>query len=340
MSTHRTDRRIASRRVVAKTDPQLPRGVDPKVALALCVVYLVWSTTFFAMRISLNDYPPFFLCAIRFLLAGVLLFAYAFTTGAVRIDRRLLLDALVTGVFMVTLGNGMVVVAEQHVSSGIAALVVSSESVFVLLMALFYGRRLSAWQFAGSGLCVLGVVMLAAGTELRYSPIALLALLTASLAWAAGSMWSARHSSSGSVLTLVALQMLIGGAISLAMAWGLDERLAFSSAASANLAVLYLALFGSIAAFISYNYLIRKVSPSLATSYAYVNPAIAFVVGCIFDTDRFGFSTALSLLGILTGLWLIVRYEANTPAANAHPEYVAQTCASDPQPALANTRGE
>jgi drug/metabolite transporter (DMT)-like permease len=284
-----------------------------RVALALLVVYLVWGTTYYAMRVGLHAYPPFFLCGIRFLLAGGLLFAYTLATGAVHINRRLLLDALVTGLLLVTLGNGLVVVAEQHVSSGIAALAVSIESVFILLLGFFfYGRRISAWQFAGIALCFSGVVMLALGTELRYSPIALAALLAAALAWAMGSIWSAQHVCSGSALTLVALQMLIGGAISWVVAWFSHERLALSSAFNANLAVLYLALFGSIATFVSYNYLIRRVSPSLSTSYAYVNPAIAFVVGCVFDNDRFRFSTALSLLGILAGVCLIVQHEVKS----------------------------
>ncbi len=285
----------------------------PWVALALLVVYLVWGTTFYAIRVSLREYPAFFLCGIRFLLAGGLLFAYAFATGALRVNRRLLLDGLVTGLLLVTLGNGLVVVAEQDVSSGIAALVLSTESVFFLLLALFYGRRFNAWQFAGIVLCFFGVAMLAVGTELRYSPTALLALQVAALAWAAGSMWSARRAGSGNTLTLVALQMLMGGAIAIAVAWLSGERLAFSSAVGPNLGVLYLALFGSIAAFVSYAYLIRTVSPSLSTSYAYVNPAIAFVVGCIFDNDVFRFSTALSLLGILGGVCLIVQHDVKSP---------------------------
>lgn len=283
------------------------------VALALLVVYLVWGTTFYAIRVSLRDYPAFFLCGLRFVLAGGLLFAYTFATGTVRINRRMLLDGLVTGVLLVTLGNGLVVVAEQDVSSGIAALVLSTESVFFLLLALFYGRRFSAWQFAGIVLCFSGVAMLAVGTDLRYSPMALVALQAAALAWAMGSIWSARRASVGSTLTLVALQMLIGGAVSLVVAWWLDERMVLGSAIDANLAMLYLALFGSIATFVSYDYLIRNVSPSLSTSYAYVNPAIAFVVGCFFDNDVFRFSTAVSLLAILGGVCLIVRQDVKSP---------------------------
>jgi len=288
--------------------------MSPRAALALSVVYVVWGTTYYGMRVALKAYPAFFLCSIRFLLAGGLLFAYALATGAVRINGRLLLDALVTGFLLVLLGNGLVVVAEQHVSSGIAALVVSVESVFILLLAFFfYGRRSSAWQLAGVVLCFSGVVVLAVGTELRYSPLALAALLGAALGWAVGSVWSAQHAHSGSTLTFVALQMLLGGAIALLVAWLSDERLALSGAVNANLAVLYLALFGSIATFVSYNYLLRRVSPSLSTSYAYVNPAIAFVVGCVLDNDVFRFSTAVSLLGILAGVWLIVQQEARSP---------------------------
>lgn len=290
--------------------------IGPSVALALLVVYLVWGTTYYAMRVALHGYDAFFLCAIRFLLAGGLLFVYTLATGNVHINRSLLLDALVTGLLLATLGNGLVVAAEQHVSSGIAALVVSIESVFILFLAFFfYGRRILVWQCAGIVLCLAGVASLAAGTELRYSPVALAALLTASLAWAIGSIWSARRACSESTLNLVALQMLMGGAIALVVAWLSDERLALSMSVSANLAVGYLTLFGSIATYVSYNYLLRKVSPSLSTSYAYVNPAIAFVAGCIFDNDKFLFSTGLSLAGILAGVWLIVRNELKSPAS-------------------------
>jgi len=288
------------------------RIINPVVAFALVVVYVVWGTTFYAIRVALHGYPAFVLCGIRFVLAGGLLFAYTLAIGAVHINRRLLFDALLTGALMVTLGNGLVVVAEQRVSSGIAALVISTESIFVLLVSLASGRRSSTWQIAGIALCFAGIVALASGAELRYSSFALMALLTASLAWAIGSIWSSRRVTSGDTLVLVALQMLVGGGISLVIAWLSGERLVVSSVVSANLALLYLALFGSIAAFVSYNYLLRMVSPSLATSYAYVNPAIAFAVGCVFDRDVLRFSTALSLLGVLAGVWLIVRHETNT----------------------------
>ena len=285
------------------------KRIDLALVVALLVVYVVWGTTYYAMRVALHSYQPFFLCALRFLLAGVLLFGYTALTGQLKVTRRLLLDATVTGVLLVTLGNGLVVLAEQYVSSGIAALVISAESVFILLLSLLYGRRIGGWQAAGAVLGLAGVIVLTVGTDLGYSPVALVALLVAAAAWALGSIWSAYHARSDSALSLVSMQMLIGGVISFAAAWVLDERMVLGGAWPANLATLYLALFGSIATFVSYNYLMRTVSASLAISYAYVNPAIAFVVGCLFDEDKITPATALSLLAILAGVWLIVKNE-------------------------------
>ena len=299
------------------------KRIDVYLVVALLVVYVVWGTTYYAMRVALHAYQPFFMCALRFLLAGVLLVAYTALTGQLRVTRRLLRDALVTGVLLVTLGNGLVVLAEQYVSSGIAALVVSVESVMILLLAFLYGRRIVRWQGLGVVLCLVGVVLLALGSDLRYSPVALAALLFAAAAWALGSIWSAYHAGSDSALSLVSMQMLIGGAISFVVAWALDERMTPSGATNANVALVYLAIFGSIATFVSYNYLMRTVSASLAISYAYVNPAIAFVVGCLFDDDTLTLSTALSLSAILAGVWLIVKYEQREK--DAAPETSAQT---------------
>ena len=282
---------------------------DLRLIVALLVVYIVWGTTYYAMRVALPAYPPFFMCALRFVLAGALLFGYTWLTGQLKITRRLLLDALVTGVLLVTLGNGLVVLAEQYVSSGIAALVISAESVFILLLSLLYGRRVGAWQGVGVVLGLAGMLLLSAGTDLRYSPVALAALLVAAGAWAVGSIWSAYHARSESSLSLVSVQMLVGGVVSFGVALALGERMAISDALAPNVATLYLALFGSIATFVSYNYLMRTASASLAISYAYVNPAIAFVVGCLFDEDRLTPATVLSLLAILAGVWLIVKNE-------------------------------
>ena len=303
------------------------KRIDLYLMVALLVVYVVWGTTYYAMRVALHAYQPFFMCALRFLLAGMLLFGYTALTGQLRVTRRLLFDALVTGVLLVTLGNGLVVLAEQYVSSGIAALVISAESVMILLLSFLYGRRIGRWQGVGVVLCLVGVVLLAIGSDLRYSPVALAALLIAAAAWAMGSIWSAYHARSDSSLSLVSIQMLIGGAISFVVAWALDERMTLSDALHPNIAMVYLAIFGSIATFVSYNYLMRTVSASLAISYAYVNPAIAFVVGCLFDDDKLTLSTSLSLLAILAGVWLIVKYEQNEKNAEAanNEETVAQT---------------
>jgi drug/metabolite transporter (DMT)-like permease len=210
---------------------------------------------------------------------------------------------------MVLLSNGLVNVAEQEVSSGLAAIAVASMPLWAALFSVLRGQHPSRGEWLGLAIGFIGVLWLNAGSELAASPKGMIALLIAPVAWAWGSIWS-RGLALPSPFMSAAGQMLCGAGWMLAASLATGERLGVVPSMQASLAVLYLALFGSIIAFTAYVWLLRHVRPALATSYAYVNPPIAVLFGVLLLGERFG-PHALGAMGvILAGVVIVMRSRA------------------------------
>lgn len=263
--------------VTATTQSPLmsPRVLIP---LALIGVYLLWGSTYLAIRIGLTGYPPFFMAAIRFLVAGGLLLAFLRWRGFAMPTPRQWLNCAVAGTLLLGLGNGLVCYAEQSVPSGIAAVAVASMPLFAALFAGLYRQWPSQMEWIGLSVGFVGVIVLNFGGGLRGSPLGALALVTAAAAWAFGSVWSRRRDMPHPAMSTAA-QMLCG-CLALGI-FGLlgGERIHALPSLHANLALAYLVVAGSILGFTAYIYLLHNVRPALATSYAYVNPPVAVLVG-------------------------------------------------------------
>lgn len=250
------------------------------VPLALAGVYLIWGSTYLAIRIGIEGYPPFLMAAIRFPIAGALMYAFLRWRGIAAPTRRQWFNCLITACLLLGLGNGLVCYAEQTVPSGIAAVAVASVGLFMAIFAGLYGQWPNRIEWLGLIVGFAGVIVLNLGNGLRSSPLGAAALVLASIGWAYGSIWS-RHRDMPAPTMGAAAQMLCGGIPLGLMALASGERLTQIPSLHATLALGYLIVAGSILGFTAYIYLLHNVRPALATSYAYVNPPVAVLVGVV-----------------------------------------------------------
>jgi len=295
------DERVSN---VATTPAESAGGtaLSPRVLvpLALVGVYLIWGSTYLAIRIALIDFPPFLLGAIRFFIAGVLMFAVLRWRGIPAPTRQQLFNCAVTGTLLLGFGNGLVCYAEQTVASGLAAVAVASMPLFAALFAGFYRQWPNGVEWVGLIVGFVGVVVLTFGGDLGGSPLGAVALLGAAATWAFGSVWSRRRDMPHPAMSTAA-QMLCGSAALGIVALSANERVA-SLHAETVAALVYLLAFGSIVGFSAYIYLLHHVRPALATSYAYVNPPVAVLIGVIFASESVHTLDLVGMAIILAGV--------------------------------------
>jgi len=279
-----------------------PTAPASRVALALAAVFLIWGSTYLAIRFALEGgFPPFLLGGIRFLIAGGLVFAFLRLRGVAPPTRAQWRNAAVMGVLLLVLGNGMVNFAEKTVSSGMAAVAVASAPLWMGVFAALRGQRPSRIEWIGLAIGFVGVVWLNAGSSLDASSAGMLALLVATIAWSFGSIWS-RGRDLPSPFMASAAQMLCGGLAMLVLGLAIGERFDAMPTPAGLAAFAYLVVAGSIIGFSAYIWLLHHVRPALAGSYAYVNPAIAVALGAWLAGERFGRHELLAMGVILLGV--------------------------------------
>ncbi len=287
------------------------------IAAALAVLYLVWGSTYLGIRFALEGgWPPLLMAGSRFVVAGGLLFAVLRLRGVPTPTRAQWRNSAFMGVLLLGLGNGMVCIAEQTVSSGLAAVAVASAPLWIALFATLRGQRSNRLEWLGLGIGFVGVLWLNAGSSLAATPVGLVALLVAPIAWAFGSVWSQGRDLPSPFMGAAA-QMLCGGAVMLVAGLVLGERLDAMPSAKGLLAVAYLAGFGSIVAFSAYIWLLHHVRATLAGSYAYVNPMVAVMLGAWLAAERFSVHDLGAMAVILLGVVAITLSKARAPKKKA-----------------------
>lgn len=285
-----------------------PRGLaDPRilVPVALLALYVVWGSTYLAIRYALESYPPFVLAAIRFLAAGAIMYAWLRLRGSAAPTPLQWRNAAVTGILLLLVGNGFVCFAEQTVESGIAAVAVSSMPLFAALFSGLYGEWPQRREVLGLAVGFAGVIVLNLGSGLSGSRLGALMLIIAAAAWAFGSVWSKRRDMPKGPMNTAA-QMLCGGVALAVLSMLAGESLPADPSLHSSLAIVYLAVFGSIVAFSAYLYLLRTVRPALATSYAYVNPPVAVLFGVMLAGEHVGSLDLVGMVVILVGVAIVI----------------------------------
>ena len=283
----------------------VPAAPAARVALALAAVYVIWGSTYLAIRFALEGgFPPFLLGGVRFLIAGGLMFVFLRWRGVPAPTRVQWRNLAVMGVLLLLMGNGLVNFGEQTVSSGMTAVIVSSSALWMGVFSALRGHRPNAMEWAGLCIGFLGVLWLSAGGSLAATPAGLVALLLASVAWSFGSIWSKGRDLPSPFMTSAG-QMLCGGVAMCVVGGALGERFHGLPSAHAIGAFWYLVVMGSLVGFSAYIWLLHHVRPALATSYAYVNPAIAVLLGALLAQERFGARESVAMGVILLGVVLI-----------------------------------
>lgn len=279
---------------------------DPRwmVPLALFALYVIWGSTYLAIRYALVSYPPFLLAAVRFAIAGVLLFAVLRVRGEPMPTARQWRNAAAVGTLLLAGGNGLVCFAEQSVSSGIAAVAVASMPLFAAVFGGIYGEWPTRAETSGLLLGFAGVIVLNLGAGLSGAPLGAIALIVAAMSWAFGSVWSKRRDMPKGPMNTAA-QMLCASVSLGVIALLRGETLPSHPAASATAALAYLVVFGSIVAFSAYLYVLKTVRPALATSYAYVNPPVAVLFGVALAGEHVGMYELVGMAIILVGVGII-----------------------------------
>lgn len=280
------------------------------VGLALAAVYLIWGSTYLSIRFALEGgLPPLLMAGSRFTIAGTLMFVVLRLRGEAVPTRAQWRNTAVMGALLLGMGNGLVTIAQQWVSSGLAAVAVASAPLWMALFATLRGQHPNRLEWWGLAAGFAGVLWLNAGGTLGGQPLGLVALLIAALAWSFGSIWSRGRDLPSPFMTAAA-QMLCGGVLMLATGLALGERFDHWPTTKGALAVGYLIVFGSIVGFTAYIWLLHHVRPALAGSYAYVNPAIAVVLGGWLANERFSPSDMGAMAVILAGVVAITLAKA------------------------------
>ena len=272
---------------------------------AFFALYVIWGSTYLAIRIGIETWPPLMMAGVRFTIAGSILFAFMRFRGAPMPSWKQWKAAGMIGFLLLACGNGGVTLAEHAgVASGVAALAVASVPLFTLLFGLFWGHRNTGLEWAGILLGLVGISLLNLGSNLQASPMGAALVIFAAATWAFGSVWS-RYLPLPSGPMASACEMLVAGAVLLLGSFVSGERVTQSPGLSGWLVMAYLVVFGSIVAFSSYMYLLKNVRPAAATSYCYVNPAVAVLLGVLFAGEHIGWAEGAAMAVIISAVVLI-----------------------------------
>ncbi len=308
------------------------RGLANKMALAFLAIYIVWGSTYLAIRYAVETIPPLVTVGVRQAVAGGIMLAWAWLRGF-RPTRQQWAAGFVLGTFFFLIGHGSLFWAEQYVGSGLAALLIATEPMFILVLAWMMGQqKISRMSVIGLILGVAGVATLA-GVELSVkgsSLLGVLAVLLGSLSWSFGVVISPRLKLPSDALGRTALPTICGAAM-LMIAAGLSGEFQQTHWASISLRSLfglgYLIVFGSVVAFTAYTWLLQRVAPALVATHTYANPVVAVLLGWFLAHEPLTTRVILSSLAILGAIVLIRRGEVAKETSTS--KTAAMVCSED-----------
>jgi drug/metabolite transporter (DMT)-like permease len=312
-----SSRPSVSRRPAPRPSPTATSVVQPsrtKLAAAFAAVYLVWGSTYLGIRYAVDSIPPLLMMGMRHLLAGASLYAWVRLRGTPAPRLRDWTYPAVIGALLFLGGHGSLAWAEQHVPSGIAALLVATLPIWIVVLARPWGteRHLSGRALAGLALGFAGVAVLFGPDVLHHTgELNLLgagAVLFGTFIWAAGTIYMRNVKMPDSPALSSAMQMLAGG-VSLLLAASLSGEVGrfhlLAVTARSWLSLTYLIVFGSILAFTAYSWLHTVAPASRVATYAYVNPVVAVLLGWALAAERIGIFTVVAMVVILLGVGLV-----------------------------------
>ena len=281
------------------------RHLPRSVLAALLTVYIVWGSTYFAIQVALQAFPPFMMIGTRFLAAGGILFAWQKWWGAANPTIREWRDGGIVGILMLGGGTGLTACAQQHVSSGLTAVFIACSPMILSGLSGLFGDWPKRREWIGILAGFIGAMLLASDGDFAAKPVGVLFLLGAILCWDVGSVLSQKKLKMAAGGMGFASEMLIGGLFLVIVSLLKGESMTGSVTVDALAAWAYLVIAGSLLAFTAYMYLLSKVSAGLAASYAYVNPVIAVTLGVLFGGEHLSAKAMLAMAVILGSVVLL-----------------------------------
>ena len=289
-----------------------------KIWSALLIVYVVWGSTYLAIRVVDETMPPLLAAGARHVSAGVIILVLLLITkgpGALRLSRAEWFGAGFVGLALLLGGNGLVMLGERDVPSGLAALIIAVVPLFVVLMRRVFGERVASGTYVGvlGGFVGMAVLIVPHGLSGETNVVAMLMLVGASLSWAIGSYFSTRLTLPRDPLASTGAQMLVGGTSlaivgTLAGEWGLVQVDRFST--DSVVALVYLIIFGSVVAYTAYTWVLQHATVSRVSTYAYVNPVVAIVLGALILNESVDVWILIGAAIIVVAVALVIRAEA------------------------------
>lgn len=282
-----------------------------RIWAALVAVYVLWGSTYLGILIAIRDIPILLLGAGRFLIAGIVLYAWSIRRGD-RADRptaRAWAAAAVLGTAMLAVGNPAIAWSEKRIPSGISALVIATVPLWMALVdRLGYGRRLTRSAVMGLVVGFAGAALLAGPGKGRVDATSVVVLVLASLSWAVASLWSRHAPAPARPLVGASMQMICAGVVLVVASLAIGEPARIHQLSGESLAALaYLVVAGSLVGFTAYVWLLRTAPTPLVSTYAYVNPAVAVFLGWLVENEPIGYRTAIAGAMIVAAVALIVR---------------------------------
>jgi drug/metabolite transporter (DMT)-like permease len=294
-------------------------AMDVRLVSALAAVYVIWGSTYLAMRIVVHEgLPPLLSAAMRFLSAGIVMLGYARYRGAAMPTWRDVKRVAPIGFLLFVGGNGFVSIASQSIHSGGAAVVCATMPLWMGVLGAAIGEKATAREWMSLLVGFVGVLVLLGSPSLAGEPLHIALIIGSPILWAAGSLWARRTKDVGgehAPFIGPALQMLTGGAALLAVAVVRGESFSGGATAHAWMALGYLWVFGSLVGFTAYAWLLRNARPVVATSYAYVNPILAVLIGAALYSEPLGWTTVVANVLIVGAVMLALTRPSRSGAS-------------------------
>lgn len=281
---------------------------------ALACTYLIWGSTYLAIKYAIESFPPFIMVGIRFTVAGALLYAILRGMGYAAPSLIQWRGAALVGLLLPVLGNGTVSHVQLHVSSSVAALAIATAPIWMAIFSSLWGHRISRREWLGIAIGLVGILLLNTRGSLQGDWLSAFLLMFAAASWSLGSVWS-KHMAMPQGLIGAASQMLCGGLIAFMFSAAFGEQWPAEISTRSWTAIVFMIVFGSIVAFSAYHWLLHNVRPMVASSNTFVNPVVAFVVGVWFADEQIHAMEYIALAVILVGVFLVL-----TSTTEAIPE--------------------
>jgi drug/metabolite transporter (DMT)-like permease len=276
-----------------------------KVVFALLSLYFIWGSTYLAVNLALATFTPMALVASRFWLAGTILLLIAFSRGEHLPHPRLIRNAALIGCLTLGMGSGAVVLAMQWVSAGLTALAVAAVPLWIGIFAALMFKRPSKSEWFGTIIGFTGIILLNMEHSFQAAPLGAIILIIGPMSWSFGSILSRRLELPTGWMALM-IETLAAASFATILSLLTGEHPDTVPTMQSFSALLYLSLVGTVIGFTAYMYLLKTVRPSLATSYAYINPLVAIILSIIFLGETISPIAMLAMLTILTGVVIVV----------------------------------